>query len=77
MICSSENRFFTSNLRRLRDWTPNQFATQMREDVTPTMPDKAATATKDGSMDIEIVALLGLLFGALVGAGPRNAAYWW
>lgn len=28
MICSSEKRFFTSNLLRLRDWTPNRCATQ-------------------------------------------------
>ena len=33
MICSSENRFFTSNLRRLGDWTPNRRATQNRGDV--------------------------------------------
>lgn len=33
MICSSENRFFTSNLRRLGDWTPNRCATQNRGDV--------------------------------------------
>ena len=33
MICSSENRFFTSNLRRLGNWTPNRRATQNRGDV--------------------------------------------
>jgi len=33
MICSSEKRFFTSNLRQLRDWTPNRRATQNRGDV--------------------------------------------
>jgi len=33
MICSSEKRFFTSNLLRLGDWTPNRGATQKRGDV--------------------------------------------
>lgn len=33
MICSSVNRFFTSNLRQLRDWTPNLCATQNWGDV--------------------------------------------
>ena len=33
MICSSLNRFFMSNLRQLRNWTPNQPATQNRADV--------------------------------------------
>ena len=35
MICSSEKRFFTSNLLRLGDWTPNGRATQSRGDVGP------------------------------------------
>jgi YD repeat-containing protein len=30
MICSSVNRFFTSNLLRMGDWTPNHRATQNR-----------------------------------------------
>ncbi|MCX7514916.1 hypothetical protein, partial [Frateuria sp. STR12] len=33
MICSSEKRFFTSNLLRMGDWTPNRCATQRRGDV--------------------------------------------
>jgi hypothetical protein len=33
MICSSEKRFFTSNLRLVGDWTPNRRATQNRGDV--------------------------------------------
>ncbi|MBA0432503.1 hypothetical protein D7Y53_21550 [Stenotrophomonas maltophilia] len=33
MICSSEKRFFTSNLLVIEDWTPNRFATQSRGDV--------------------------------------------
>ena len=33
MICSSVNRFFTSNLRLVGDWTPNRPATQNRGDV--------------------------------------------
>ena len=33
MICSSENRFFTSNLLVRWDWTPNRPATQNRGDV--------------------------------------------
>ncbi|WP_425521511.1 SOS response-associated peptidase family protein, partial [Xanthomonas phaseoli] len=33
MICSSEKRFFTSNLLRLGNWTPNCGATQNRGDV--------------------------------------------
>ncbi|GAB2577058.1 hypothetical protein GCM10027066_19660 [Dyella jejuensis] len=37
MICSSVNRFFTSNLRSLRDWTPNRCATQNRGDVEPAL----------------------------------------
>lgn len=32
-ICSSVKRFFTSNLLRLRDWTPNYGATQNWENV--------------------------------------------
>ncbi|MGS0575447.1 DUF4276 family protein [Xanthomonas oryzae pv. oryzicola] len=33
MICSSEKRFFTSNLLGVGNWTPNQGATQTRGDV--------------------------------------------
>ena len=33
MICSSVKRFFTSNLLRLGDWTPDRCATQNRGDV--------------------------------------------
>ncbi len=33
MICSSLNRFFTSNLLVRGDWTPNRPATQNRGDV--------------------------------------------
>ncbi|QBH00762.1 hypothetical protein EYC56_17580 [Xanthomonas oryzae] len=33
MICSSEKRFFTSNLLRVGNWTPNRCATQTRGDV--------------------------------------------
>src|SRR3546814_519502 len=33
MICSSVNRFFTSNLLQMGDWTPNLGATQNRGDV--------------------------------------------
>ena len=33
MICSSLNCLFLSNLRRLRNWTPNQPASQNRADV--------------------------------------------
>lgn len=33
MICSSEKRFFTSNLLRMGDWTPNLCATQRWGDV--------------------------------------------
>ena len=33
MICSSVKRFFTSNLLRMGDWTPNRRATQNRGDV--------------------------------------------
>ncbi|QBI13482.1 hypothetical protein EYR02_17955 [Xanthomonas oryzae pv. oryzae] len=36
MICSSEKRFFTSNLLGIGNWTPNQGATQNRGDVAPT-----------------------------------------
>ena len=36
MICSSLNRFFLSNLRQLRHWTPNQIATQNQADVGQT-----------------------------------------
>ncbi|WP_220481133.1 hypothetical protein, partial [Marilutibacter penaei] len=35
MICSSEKRFFTSNLLLLGDWTPNRRATQRRGGVAP------------------------------------------
>ncbi|MEG3193455.1 hypothetical protein SNE32_14355, partial [Lysobacter sp. D1-1-M9] len=33
MICSSEKRFFTSNLLVVGDWTPDRRATQKRGDV--------------------------------------------
>src|SRR5690606_25452483 len=33
MICSSEKRFFTSNLLALGNWTPDRSATQNRGDV--------------------------------------------
>ncbi|QBG83122.1 hypothetical protein EYR27_03055 [Xanthomonas oryzae] len=33
MICSSEKRFFTSNLLGIGNWTPNQGATQTRGEV--------------------------------------------
>ncbi|PPV04842.1 hypothetical protein XavaCFBP5823_21275 [Xanthomonas axonopodis pv. vasculorum] len=33
MICSSEKRFFTSNLLGIGNWTPNRCATQTRGDV--------------------------------------------
>ncbi|QBG98196.1 hypothetical protein EYC56_00295 [Xanthomonas oryzae] len=33
MICSSEKRFFTSNLLGIENWTPNRCATQNRGDV--------------------------------------------
>jgi hypothetical protein len=33
MICSSEKRFFMSNLLALRDWTPDRCATQNWGDV--------------------------------------------
>ncbi|KAF1697078.1 hypothetical protein CSC64_00945 [Pseudoxanthomonas koreensis] len=33
MICSSEKRFFTSNLLALGNWTPVRRATQNRGDV--------------------------------------------
>ncbi|AVU03913.1 hypothetical protein EBA05_18095 [Xanthomonas oryzae pv. oryzae] len=36
MICSSEKRFFTSNLLGVGNWTTNQGATQNRGDVGPT-----------------------------------------
>ncbi|QBH05406.1 hypothetical protein EYC57_21445 [Xanthomonas oryzae] len=35
MICSSEKRFFTSNLLGIGNWTPNQGATQTWGDVAP------------------------------------------
>ncbi|RWU19988.1 hypothetical protein XANMN_06195 [Xanthomonas phaseoli pv. manihotis str. CIO151] len=43
MICSSEKRFFTSNLLRLGNWTPNCGATQNRGDVVP-RPDPVVRA---------------------------------
>ncbi|QBI12258.1 hypothetical protein EBA02_14275 [Xanthomonas oryzae pv. oryzae] len=36
MICSSEKRFFTSNLLGIGNWTPNQGATQTWGDVAAT-----------------------------------------
>ncbi|AUJ13975.1 hypothetical protein BVV20_20425 [Xanthomonas oryzae pv. oryzae] len=37
MICSSEKRFFTSNLLGLGNWTPSRCATQTWGDVDPTL----------------------------------------
>ncbi|AVU00295.1 hypothetical protein EBA01_18295 [Xanthomonas oryzae pv. oryzae] len=42
MICSSEKRFFTSNLLGIGNWTPNQGATQNRGDVDLTMQARLA-----------------------------------
>ena len=42
MICSSENRFFTSNRRRLGDWTPNRRATQNRGGASTPLRTKHA-----------------------------------
>jgi two-component system NtrC family sensor kinase len=60
MICSSENRFFTSNLRRLGNWTPNRRATQNRGDVEAfSSPHPEAHAAEvqnlSQSLDIEFV----------------------
>jgi len=49
MICSSVKRFFTSNLRRLRDWTPNRRATQNRGDVGRIERLKGQLANVDSS----------------------------
>lgn len=38
MICSSENDFFTSNLRRPEDWTPNRRPTRNEEDGAEKAP---------------------------------------
>ncbi|SBV50871.1 transposase [Xanthomonas bromi] len=38
MICSSEKRFFTSNLLGIGNWTPNRCATQTRGDVVEITP---------------------------------------
>ncbi|TAO91086.1 hypothetical protein EYR05_06415 [Xanthomonas oryzae pv. oryzae] len=35
MICSSEKRFFTSNLLGIGNWTPNRCATQTRGTSKP------------------------------------------
>ena len=35
MICASEERFFTSSLLLVGDWTRNRAATQIRGDVAP------------------------------------------
>ncbi|QBG94418.1 hypothetical protein EYC55_01320 [Xanthomonas oryzae] len=43
MICSSEKRFFTSNLLGIGNWTPNQGATQTWGDVAPRI-DRAPVA---------------------------------
>jgi hypothetical protein len=48
MICSSEKRFFTSNLLLVGDWTRNRAATQTRGDVV--------------GVTIFLVLLVGLLF---------------
>jgi len=50
MICSSENRFFTSNLRRLGNWTPNRRATQNRGDVAGTRALLAGRGTDVAAM---------------------------
>ncbi|KAF1700149.1 hypothetical protein CSC68_12270 [Pseudoxanthomonas suwonensis] len=45
MICSSEKRFFTSNLRLVGDWTPNRPATQRWGDVAA-----SAVTAADGAL---------------------------
>ncbi|AXI16758.1 hypothetical protein CDO11_05685 [Xanthomonas oryzae pv. oryzae] len=40
MICSSEKRFFTSNLLGVGNWTPNGGATQTWGDVGPLIVQK-------------------------------------
>ncbi|QBG95885.1 hypothetical protein EYC55_10945 [Xanthomonas oryzae] len=54
MICSSEKRFFTSNLLGIGNWTPNRCATQNRGDVDQFAAGASAgvgvgiSATKEG-----------------------------
>ncbi|RFF39266.1 hypothetical protein DZD52_10565 [Xanthomonas nasturtii] len=43
MTCSSVKRFFTSNLLRVGNWTPNCGATQNRGDVAPTPAESHLT----------------------------------
>ena len=64
MICSSVNRFFTSNILRLGDWTPNRFATQNRGDVaSPLTP-----------MFVQPVHTLVLC--PIVGMTPKSVRFW-
>ncbi|RBJ36814.1 hypothetical protein BRN91_22180 [Xanthomonas oryzae pv. oryzae] len=45
MICSSEKRFFTSNLLGVGNWTPNGGATQTWGDVAWTTPPSAPSTS--------------------------------
>src|SRR5690606_16890946 len=49
MICSSEKRFFTSNLLALGSWTPDRAATQNRGDVACTAPPAPAARSSPWS----------------------------
>jgi type I restriction enzyme S subunit len=58
MICSSENRFFTSNLRRLGNWTPNRRATQNRGDVGAIATNKKRRLRSEACFDLNTMGLI-------------------
>lgn len=61
MICSSEKRFFTSNLLVVEDWTPNRRATESRGDVGGM--ERPPLRWVDRSMQTKPEFALGLLRG--------------
>ena len=64
MICFSEKRFFTSNLVRIRDWTPNPGATRNRGASL----DARQLAEAHGG-GFELLAVVGGCSGAWLGHG--------
>ncbi|RTY05718.1 hypothetical protein EKT70_15445 [Stenotrophomonas geniculata] len=59
MICSSEKRFFTSNLLVVEDWTPNRRATQSRGGVgTITHPMRTLGKSTSGLRRLSLGLLI-------------------
>jgi hypothetical protein len=66
MICSSVNRFFTSNLLRMGDWTPNHGATQ-----------KWGTSKKSRFIEEQIIPILKEMEAGEKVEDQAVSEHWW